>query len=634
MRNAETVLGIIRERGKRGLPLEDIYRQMYNPQLYLLAYAHIYANKGAMTPGVTTETVDGMSMAKIERIITQLRYERFRWHPTRRVYIEKKNSVKKRPLGMPTWTDKLVQEVIRLILDAYYDPQFSGHSHGFRPGRGCHTALEEISHTWRGTTWFIEGDISQCFDKLDHDVLIQILAEKIHDNRFLRLIDGALKAGYLQEWHFNQTLSGTPQGGICSPILANIYLDRLDKFIETTLLPAYKRGTKRQKSKEYRHYKYNYLDAVKCGDKAKAKELRYKMQSMPSMETHDPNYRRLRYIRYADDFLLGFAGPRAEAEEIKRQIGEFLCDTLKLELSETKTFITHARDEAAHFLGYEVVIHHNNQKHLKGKRTINGKVGLKVPMEVVKEKCTHYMQGGKPIHRTELVNDNAYSIITQYQLEYRGLVNYYQMAYNLHRLNRLKWVMETSLTKTLAHKLRISVPKIYRRYGTLIDTEYGPRKGLQVTVEREGKPPLITRWGGIPLRWKRRAILNDRPAQAWNTSRTEIVERLLADTCELCGSHDNCQVHHIKALRNLQIKGRAERPQWIITMASRRRKTLVVCQECHSDIHAGDMARRMRAHRKAPNTRLHETRNVDAGKPDDAKVSSPVWRGADGKVLV
>ena len=216
MRNAETVLGIIRERGRRGLPLEDVYRQLYNPQLYLLAYGRIYRNKGAMTPSVTEETVDGMSRAKINEIIEVLRHERFRWHPTRRVYILKKNG-KQRPLGMPTWTDKLVQEVIRLILDAYYDPQFSDHSHGFRPERGCHTALQEIRHNWSGTTWFIEGDISQCFDKLDHEVLMRTLAEKIRDNRFLRLISGALKAGYLEEWRFNQTLSGTPQGGIVSP---------------------------------------------------------------------------------------------------------------------------------------------------------------------------------------------------------------------------------------------------------------------------------------------------------------------------------------------------------------------------------------------------------------------------------
>jgi group II intron reverse transcriptase/maturase len=627
MRNAETVLGIIRERGRRGLPLEDVYRQLYNPQLYLLAYGRIYRNKGAMTPSVMEETVDGMSRAKINEIIEALRYERFRWHPTRRVYILKKNG-KQRPLGIPTWTDKLVQEVIRLILDAYYDPQFSDHSHGFRPERGCHTALQEIRHNWSGTTWFIEGDISQCFDKLDHEVLMRTLAEKIQDNRFLRLINGALRAGYLEEWRFNQTLSGTPQGGIVSPILANIYLDRLDKFVEQTLLPAYNHGATRQRSKEYLKRMQGRWYAMKHGHRARAEELYRSMQTLPSIDTHDPNFKRLRYVRYADDFLLGFAGPRQEAEEIKRQLGIFLRDTLKLELSEEKTLITHARSErrgAAHFLGYEVVTIHNDRKRLKGKRSINGLIGLRVPLPVIKEKCARYMQGGKPVHRTERINDDIYSIITKYQMEYRGIVNYYQMAYNLHRFNRLKWVMETSLTKTLAHKLRVSVKKVYRRYSAQQTNQQDTYKVLQVRVEREGKgkEPLVATWGGIPLKWRGRAVLNDDPAPVWNTFRSEVVQRLLADTCELCGSHDNCESHHIKALKDLQTKGRKERPKWVITMAARRRKTLVVCRSCHDDIHAGhpkDLARK------------RKSRNADTGEPGDAKVSSPVRRGADGKV--
>lgn len=589
MREAETVLGIIRERGRRSLPLEDVYRQLYNPKLYLLAYGRIYRNKGAMTPGVTAETVDGMSMAKIERTIEQLRYERFHWHPTRRVYIEKKSSKKKRPLGMPTWTDKLVQEVIRLILDAYYDPQFSPHSHGFRPQHGCHTALTEVRQKCRGTTWFIEGDISQCFERLDHQVLLQTLAEKIHDNRFLRLINEALKVGYLEEWRWHSTLSGTPQGGIVSPVLSNIYLDKLDKFVETTLLPAYNRGETRQRSKEYIRYSANHLYARKHGNFARSKELRRKMQSIPMGETHDPNYRRLHYVRYADDFLLGFIGPRSEAEEIKRQIGEFMRDTLKLQLSETKTLITHARTEAARFLGYNVVVHQCDQKHKNGARSINGVVGLQVPQVVIKEKCTRYLQHGKPIHRMELTHNDAYSTLVQYQLEYRGIVNYYRMAYNLCHFTRLKWVMERSLTMTLARKFRTRVCKIYERYGTQIETEYGPQKGLHAVIEREGKKPLVAQWGGIPLRWKRDAVLNDVPATAGNTSRTEIVQRLLANECELCGSHVGCQVHHIKALKDLQQRGRRERPEWITTMASRRRKTLVVCQACHSSIHAGNV---------------------------------------------
>jgi len=251
MRTTETILGIIQERGRRRLPLEYVYRQLYNPELYRAAYGRLYSNKGALTPGTTTETVDGMSEAKILGIIEKVRYERYRWSPVRRIYIEKKNSTKKRPLGMPTWSDKLLQEVIRMILNAYYEPQFSNHSHGFRPNRGCGTALDEISHGWRGTTWFIEGDIASYFDTIDHTVMIEILRMNIHDNRFLRLIESLLKAGYCEDWKYNATLNGAPQGGVVSPILSNIYLDMLDQFVEQYLTPAYNRGERRGRNPEY-----------------------------------------------------------------------------------------------------------------------------------------------------------------------------------------------------------------------------------------------------------------------------------------------------------------------------------------------------------------------------------------------
>jgi len=235
MQSAETVLDVIRKRGERRLPIERLYRQLFNPQLYLLAYGRIYANHGAMTPGVTSETVDGMSLEKIGAIIDALRAERYRWSPVKRVQIPKKNG-KLRPLGLPTWSDKLVAEVVRLLLEAYYDVQFSDRSHGFRPGRGCHTALDEVVRVWKGTHWFIEGDISDCFGSLDHQILVSILAEKIHDGRFLRLISRMLKAGYLEDWRWHATLSGAPQGGGASPILSNVYLDRLDTFIEQSVL--------------------------------------------------------------------------------------------------------------------------------------------------------------------------------------------------------------------------------------------------------------------------------------------------------------------------------------------------------------------------------------------------------------
>jgi group II intron reverse transcriptase/maturase len=361
MQEPDSYLGILRERGRRGLPLERVYRQLFNRELYLKAYGRIYRNKGAMTRGITEEVADGMSLEKIDAIIDALRHERYRWKPARRVWIPKKNG-KKRPLGVTTWSDKLVAEAVRLILDAYFDVQFSDHSHGFREGRGCGDALRDIYHTWKGCAWIIEGDISDCFGSLSHNLLISVLSEKIHDGRFIRLVKHLLDAGYLEEWRFNQTLSGVPQGSIVSPILSNILLDKLDHYVETVLIPRYTRGERRSHNPEYKRLMYQAEKRFKRGAASQGQQVRKAAQHLPSKDPQDPTYRRLRYCRYADDFALGFSGPKEEAEEIKRQLTTFLREELKLSLSEEKTLITHARSEAAKFLGYEVTVLQNDRK--------------------------------------------------------------------------------------------------------------------------------------------------------------------------------------------------------------------------------------------------------------------------------
>src|SRR5690349_5027682 len=427
MQEAAVVLSILRERGRKGLPLTQLYRQMFNKNLYLLAYGNIYSNQGAMTPGASEETADGMSEGKIDQIIELMRYERYRFAPARRIYIPKKNG-KLRPLGLPSWSDKLVGEVVRLLLEAYYEPTFSDHSHGFRKGRGCHTALRKVHETWTGTVWFIEGDISDCFGSTSHEILMKIVAEKISDNRFLRLIRNMLKAGYMEDWQYHETLSGTAQGGVLSPLLSNIYLHKLDEFVERKLIPQHTRGNSRKVNREYSRLAKRRQAARRRGDRAGARELARQMRNLPYGDPMDPGYRRLKHIRYADDHILGFIGPKAEAEQIKARLAAFLRETLALELNQSKTLITHARTRAARFLGYEITVQHGNTKLTGGIRSANGRIALRVPRDVIKAKCAPYRRRGKPWHRPGLQNLPDYDIVRIYGAEYRGIVNYYLLA--------------------------------------------------------------------------------------------------------------------------------------------------------------------------------------------------------------
>lgn len=583
MQNADTVLGVLRERGRRGLPLQRLYRQLFNEQLFLMAYGRIYANDGAMTPGVDGVTPDGMSLAMIDEVIGLLRVERYQFAPARRVYIPKKNGTR-RPLGLPTWTDKLVGEVVRLLLEAYYEPRFSARSHGFRAGRGCHTALDEIASTWTGTTWFIEGDIADCYGSLDHEVMLAILAEQIHDGRFLALVAGMLRAGYLEDWHWHATYSGAPQGGVVSPILSNIYLDRLDTFVETELVPAFTRGQARRQNREYGNVTATIGYYRRKGERDKVRTLRRRQQSMPSVDVNDPGYRRLRYCRYADDHMLGFVGPKAEAEQIRDRLAAFLREELKLELSTEKTLITHARTHKARFLGYDIWTRQANTYRSKGNRTINGSIALGVPPGIVNAKCrTYQRKQGKPLIRNELIRTSDHNIIAAYGSEYRGYVQYYQMAGNINWLNKLRYTMERSMLSTLAAKHRRPPWVIRRRHETTIATPYGKRRCFEASMRTPSGAVFTARFGGIPLRRKKHARLID---GAWPTKRgRQLIARLAAGLCELCESRDGITVHHVKRLTDLNRYNTTTAPGWVAAMRARRRKTLIVCADCHADIH-------------------------------------------------
>jgi group II intron reverse transcriptase/maturase len=407
MRNAETIRGIIRQRGQHRLPVQDAYRLLCQRDLSLRAYGKLSRHDGARTPGATAETVDGMSLEKIATSIDRLRQERYRWTPVRRTYIPKKHG-KRRPLGLPAWSDKLLQEGSRSLLEAYYEPQCRAHSYGFRPGRGCPSALRALTQQGQATQWCIEGDLCACFDRIDHAVLLSSLTEHVHDNRFLRLLSGLRKAGYLADWTFHTTYSGVPQGGVVRPILRNVVLDRLDKDVEAPLIPAYTRGQRRKTDPPYVRLTMPATQARKQGERTRGRWLRQQAQRLPSRAPNDPHFRRLWYVRYADDFLLGFAGPKSAADAVKNALAAFLRAELHLALHDEKTLITHARDDTAQSLGYAVHIRHSaSQQDRRRQRCIHGSVGLRIPRGVKQAKCAQYLRRGKPRHLPQRPIDDA-----------------------------------------------------------------------------------------------------------------------------------------------------------------------------------------------------------------------------------
>jgi len=352
-----------------------------------------------------------------------------------------------------------------------------------------------------------------------------------------------------------------------SPILANLYLDKLDKFVEEVLIPHYTKGERRKPNPRYEKLMHSAQYQARKGRKEQAQALRKQAQQLPSIDPHDPDYRRLRYCRYADDFLLGLIGPKEEAEEIKQRLRAFLQEELKLELSEAKTLITHAKTETARFLNYEIqTIQKDTHRDQRNRRSLNGTIGLRMPREVIKNKCRSYKRYSRKVqHRTELINDSDFTIMALYQAEYRGLVEYYRLAYNLHTLTELEGTMEMSLTKTLAAKYRVSVPKVYKKYQATFQDGKKRYKVLQVLFEREGKKPLVARWGGISLHWDIKAPVKDY-RRFLGPGRSELEKRLLADTCEYCGTTgetEQIEVHHIRALKDLKTDDGREKPAWV-----------------------------------------------------------------------
>lgn len=599
MRSPERVLNSLNEHSKdSSYKFERLYRILFNEELFYVAYQKIASNGGSTTKGSDGRSIDEMSLARIETLIASLKDESYQPHPSRRVHIPKKNG-KTRPLGIPAFEDKLVQEVVRMILEAIYEGHFETTSHGFRPKRSCHTALLHIQKTFSGAKWFIEGDIKGFFDNIDHDVLVGILRERISDDRFIRLIRKFLKAGYVEDWTFHNTYSGMPQGGIVSPILANIYLYKLDKYVKE-YIRHFDMGTKRRPGKESndlaneRKRTVRKLKKVKDGTEkaalvARLKAIEQERAAFPSGDEMDGSYRRLKYIRYADDFILGVNGSKEDALRIKEDIKSFLSESLALELSEEKTLITHT-GKSAKFLGYEITVTRNNhqRRDVQGRlrRTYGKRVRLNVSMATLRDKLLEYgameikLRNGKEIWkpkcRSGLIFNDDLEILDRYNRETVGFCNYYLIANNCVVLHNFRYIMEYSMYKTFAGKYRSTVRKINKKY----------RLSKLFTVKYEQKGVIKSRTFYKTSFKRRTTAFNGscdiEPYSIADVSRTNLTDRLKAEKCELCGATGKLIMHHVRNLKDLKGK-----ESWKRLMSARKRKTIALCPSCHRLRHLG-----------------------------------------------
>lgn len=599
MRSPERVLNSLNEHSKdSSYKFERLYRILFNEELFYVAYQKIASNGGSTTKGSDGRSIDEMSLARIETLIASLKDESYQPHPSRRVHIPKKNG-KTRPLGIPAFEDKLVQEVVCMILEAIYEGHFETTSHGFRPKRSCHTALLHIQKTFSGAKWFIEGDIKGFFDNIDHDVLVGILRERISDDRFIRLIRKFLKAGYVEDWTFHNTYSGMPQGGIVSPILANIYLDKLDKYVKE-YIRHFDMGTKRRPGKESndlaneRKRTVRKLKKIKDGTEkaalvARLKAIEQERAAFPSGDEMDGSYRRLKYIRYADDFILGVIGSKEDALRIKEDIKSFLSESLALELSEEKTLITHT-GKSAKFLGYEITVTRNNhqRRDVQGRlrRTYGKRVRLNVSMATLRDKLLEYgameikLRNGKEIWkpkcRSGLIFNDDLEILDRYNRETVGFCNYYLIANNCVVLHNFRYIMEYSMYKTFAGKYRSTVRKINKKY----------RLNKLFTVKYEQKGVIKSRTFYKTSFKRRTTAFNGscdiEPYSIADVSRTNLTDRLKAEKCELCGATGKLIMHHVRNLKDLKGK-----ESWKRLMSARKRKTIALCPSCHRLRHLG-----------------------------------------------
>jgi group II intron reverse transcriptase/maturase len=609
-------LRAISEVARKGRRVKDLRRLMNHPDIWMQAYLNIQGNKGALTRGIDTITMDGYSPERAANLVELIREKRYKPKPVRRVNTPTKVAGKMRPLGIPSADDKLVQEVVRIILERIYEPLFKDSSHGFRPKRSCPTALRAMQRGWTGTKWFIDIDIKGYFNNIDHETLMALLKKRIEDTQFLDLIRDMLKAGYVDEWQYHKTYSGTPQGGIVSPILANIYLHEFDEFMEQKK-QEFDQGKARRQTTEwlnttfYIRYYRKRIDALK-GDTnpvaqtkqeryvQKIRELSEKQKRLSASDPLDPTYRRLFYVRYADDYLIGIIGNKQEADRVFSEIKTFLNSTLKLEISEEKSGIHHAK-EGTSFLGY-VVQNYTSEKTVKvhspiytsvgaaTRRTVKERLQLRVPHTKMSEFCQRKGYGNyenfRPSSRQSWVHMDDAEILLAYNAEMRGFANYYALANEAKTgLSKLMYIAKSSFLATLAKKHQSSISKENSRLRQgnniviYVNTKEGKSKRYTLFTLRDWKPP------------QPKEDVDQLPSTAHlRFGRSTLDQRLNANTCESCGKEGGYfEVHHVRKLKDLQGK-----EWWEQVMSYRKRKTMILCVECHDLLHAHKLSNRQK----------------------------------------
>ena len=598
-------LDALQEVSKQGKRVKDLFRFMENPDLWLMAYANIYSNSGATTPGTDAVTMDGFSSERASNLMAMLKEKLYAPKPVRRVYIPKKNG-KKRPLGIPSGDDKLVQEVARNLLEHIYEPVFSQDSHGFRPKRSCHTALQQVQRTWKSVKWVVNVDIQGFYDNINHDKLVELLEKKIDDKRFIKLIRLMLNAGYVEDWKFHGTYSGTPQGGIISPLLANIYLHELDTFIQE-MKGRFNIGKYRAMLPEYAAISTHIgklrdeIDRIKMEDKSteKIREIQHQIKrldaerkAMPSGDPFDRGYKRLTYCRYADDFVVGIIGSKEDAQAVFTEIKQFVEEQLLLNIATDKSGIHFGKDGIV-YLGY-ILRMESDGKVVKVKRgnryvttrTMAGIPKLRVPPDRAQAFCQNHWYGNwtrkQSWHKPAWTARSDVEIILAYNAELRGLANYYSLADDVkYKLSPLAWMWKESLLKTLAAKHKTTMGKITQRLRKGHDLIYeyqvkGKSKALKVYSMKDLQRTPKT-WLHVDIKAMPNAILM--------LTRNELVKRINADRCEYCGKEEGYfEVHHVKKLKDVQGK-----ELWERVMIAMRRKTLVLCIECHDQLHSGKL---------------------------------------------